>query len=274
MKWGVALLGVGLAWMAIEVGAQASPVGETVVVGPVQGSAGIRQAYEQRLHVAIVAALEARGFDVADGVGSGQAVASCGGPECVEARLGDAGATFAVIPAMWERSGRRRELTLTMVGKSGRNLNAGTVLNGDLSSTTAGLIDELLAEREAIARGDDLSAQHTWTRDDAPPAPQSTVLAGTRQAPDTGHAWKTGPIVLWVGGAVVFTAVGGVAATRSDSERINGGALAGWFILGGSAIAGGTAWWVVGTRRRERRTDGAGTEVRVSPRGFDLRVRF
>jgi hypothetical protein len=275
MRWGVALW-IGLALPPVV--AHAEPP-ETALVGPVQGSPEVRHAYAARVHRALVHSLEARGYAVLDDPAAGEALVACASVECVTDTLDLAGAPYGWVPAMWVRTGTRRELTLTLVQKSGRSLNAGTVINGDLSSITASLVDELLH------RVDD--GEHPSVETDAPPGlvakaisvpsshdPASNVVS---DEPATGraHAWMAGPIVLWAGGGAIFIAIGAAAAMRDDDQRLNEGAVVGWSILGVAALATGTAWWVVGSRRRSSKgRAGRQAAIGVSPSGFDLRVRF
>ncbi|MEM7435930.1 MAG: hypothetical protein AAF436_12315 [Myxococcota bacterium] len=251
---------------------------ERVVVAPIQGTEGVRQANGPRVEDAVTEALFVHGYTVADAPRAEGAIPRCASPECVASELVRADAVFAIVPAMWAR-GSRRELTLTLVGKSGRNLNAGTVLNGDLSSTVASLVDQLLAKRRSRAGYADAQASRLAV---AEPIPPSTSHTTARRPSDTSgrdrpNAWKAGPIALLVGGAVTIISVGAVAATRDDTEQLNKGASAAWWVVGGLSIAGGTAWWIVGNRRRTHSSDASAhreTSVRVRPRGFDLRVRF
>lgn len=245
------------------------------LLSPVQGTEGVRDAYDARVRQALERALDAYGIVASPDLASGRRVVGCGTPECVERVLDEAGVSHALVPAVWTRSHGRRELTLTLVGKSGRNLNAGTVLNGDLSRQTEALVHALFAKRRDGGVLDPVSAGSSVED----PNRELTGLgyqrvAAPRVASDGGRngIWMAGPIVLWIGGAATVVAVGVSAAMRDETQTINGGALAGWILLGGSAIAGGSAWWVVGRRKRGPGT--AETAVHVSPRGFDLRVRF
>ena len=268
-----------LAWGVGE--RRTGPVGgweagaETVLVAGVQGSPEVREAHADDVGQALASALEARGYTVVTEQARGEALVSCGTPTCIAQTLEGAGASFGLVPAVWLRTGNRRELTLTLVRKSGRNLNAGKVIDGDLSrttafETTATLVDELLLRRSGpqSGAGGDLASNSSLDSYADEPTQRSA----------RPHAWKTGPIVLWAGGAGVFVGIGAAAGMKDETEQLNKGAVAAWSVIGAAALAGGTAWWVVGQKRRQRqgeRTEAAlDTAIRVSHRGFDLRLRF
>jgi len=264
-----------------------APVSVSVLVAPVQGTQGVRHAYADRLGGALGDALEERGYTVVVDKARGKALVACGALECIEQTVEGAGAAFAVVPAMWVRAGDRRELTLTLVGKSGRNLNAGTVINGDLRRTAADLLDELLTRRNELEDGtDDALATDGFAITVAGGAPvgqarsTSTVAAADepKQEPTHPHAWKAGPIVLWAGGVGIFVGIGAAAGMKNENQQLNKGAVAAWSVVGAAAFAGGTAWWVVGEKRRRSQSERSGaatdTAIRVSPSGIDLRLRF
>ena len=164
--WGHRLTVVA-AWVVVmaagPVGAQGSAAGSvpeaasvpasasgSVLVAPAQGSEVARMQRGERVLGAVRRALEARGYQ--DAVSQellGQAVVACQTPECVEQALDASGAAFAIVPAIWSRESGGEELTLTLVQRSGRNLNASRVVGDDLSGTAADLVDELLARRAA-----------------------------------------------------------------------------------------------------------------------------
>lgn len=251
-------------------------VSAPVLLVGVQGSVGVRHAYEERLGGALGDALVDRGYTVVADSRKGEALVACGALECIEQTLDGAGAVFAVVPAMWVRQGDRRELTLTLVGKSGRNLNAGTVINGDLRSTAMALLDELLGRRaELDGDGDEWAADGLEIA--AADGTTEGQTAAPRHQPAHPHAWKTGPIVLLAGGAAIFIGVGVRAGIRDSAQQLNKGAVAAWTVVGAAGLAGGTAWWIVGAKRRRgpgARSGSADTAIRVSPSGFDLRLRF
>ena len=296
MRWGRLVWGVVLVLEA-PVTASASetvpasvsvpaPATATVLVAPVQGTRGVRHAYSERVGGALRDALEERGYTAVTDEPRGQALVLCGTLACIEQTLESAGASFGLVPAMWARAGERRELTLTLVGKSGRNLNAGTVINGDLRRTAADLLDELLARRSELDSDthDELATDRfTITAaggDSVGGIRDSATVAATDEPKRTSrlpHAWKAGPIVLLVGGVGIFVGIGAAAGMKNDNQQLNKGAVAVWSVVGAAALAGGTAWWVVGeTRRRQSERSGATTDtaIRVSPSGIDLRLRF
>ena len=210
-------------------------------------------------------ALAARGYlEVASPELLGQAVVACQTPECVEQVLDAAGAGFAIVPAIWSRERGAEELTLTLVQKSGRSLNATGVVEDELSATTAGLLGQLLA-RQAAAPGD------------VEPLPPSGGSGSGALDPAHPHAWKAGPIILIAGGAAAFVAVGVAAGIRNDTQQLNAGAVAAWSAIGAAAIAGGIAWWVVGEKQRRRKAESTtpiAPAIAFRPTGIDLRLRF
>jgi hypothetical protein len=192
-----------------------------------------------------------------------QAVVACQTPECVEQALDAAGAAFAIVPAIWSRESGGEELTLTLLQKSGRNLNANGVVGEDLSGTAANLVDELLARRAAAVAP---------RKVDALRRPRGSPIE-----PAHPHAWKAGPIILIAGGTGALIAVGVAAGIRNDTQQLNTGAVAAWSAIGAAAIAGGIAWWVVGEKRRRPRAESThplAPAIAFSPTGIDLRLRF
>jgi hypothetical protein len=257
------------------------------LVAPVQGTLGVRHAYSKRVGGALRDALEKRGYTAVTDEPRGQALVLCGTLACIEQTLESAGASFGLVPAMWARAGERRELTLTLVGKSGRNLNAGTVINGDLRRTAADLLDELLARRSELDSDTpdvletDRFAITTAGGNSVGGIGTSPTVAATDEPKRTSrlpHAWKAGPIVLLVGGAGIFVGIGAAAGMKNDNQQLNKGAVAAWSVVGAAALAGGTAWWVVGEKRRRHQSERSevttDTAIRVSPSGIDLRLRF
>jgi hypothetical protein len=238
---------------------------EPVLVAPVQGSDALRTQHADRVESAVRRALQARGYGVTVTQESlGQAVVACQTPECVEQALDAAGVAFAIVPAIWSRESGGEELTLTLLERSRRSLNASAVVGDDLSVTAGKVVDELFAQRAAAAP---LPVRETALAPDTGPTP----------APMHPHAWKAGPIILITGGAAAFLAIGVAAGVKRDSQQLDGAAVAVWSTIGAAAIAGGIAWWVVGEKRRRKRTESAsptGLAVCLRPMGFDLKLRF
>ena len=233
--------------------------GELVLVAPVQGSEALRGELAERVESAVRVALRERGYTVTvEQEALGRAVVACRTPECVEDALDAAGVAFAIVPAIWTRESGGRELALTLVQTSSRNLNATGVLEVDLPSTATTLVDALLAQRAAVAR----------------------EAAGTRLSssePAHPHAWKAGPIILIAGGTAAFVAIGVAAGVKSDSQQLNTSAVAAWSAVGAAVIAGGIAWWVVGAKRRRSEPSPAAAlapTIALRPTGIDLRLRF
>ena len=196
----------------------------------------------------------------------GQAAIACQTPGCVEQTLDAAGAAFAIVPAIWSRKSGGEELTLTLVQRSGRNLNANGVVGDDLSGTAADLVDELL-ERQAAAVAAEAS--------EAAAAVVPAAAAPSESAHP--HAWKAGPIILIGGGAAAIIAVGVAAGIKSDTQQLNTAAVANWSAIGAAAIAGGVAWWVIGEKRRRSRAKSSSSPsptIAFRPTGIDLRLRF
>ena len=254
-------LAVVATWVVVMA---AAPVGAqgSVLVAPVQGSEAARVQHGERVLGAVRRALDSRGYR--ESVSQellGQAVVACQTPECVEQALDAAGAAFAIVPAMWSRESGGDELTLTLVQRSGRNLNASGVVADDLSGTAVDLVDALLARWAATL------PKEAAARVSAPVA---------APGPAHPHAWKAGPIILIAGGAAAVIAVGVAAGIRNDTQQLNTGAVAAWSAIGAAAIAGGIAWWVVGEKRRQR-AEPAGAlapAIAFRPTGIDLRLRF
>jgi hypothetical protein len=244
-------------------------VKESVLVAPVQGSETLRVQHGERVVGAVQRALQARGYPEAVSQGLlGQAVVACQTPECAEQALDAAGAAFAIVPAIWAREGGGEELTLTLVQKSGQNLNANGMVGDDLSGTAADLVDELL-ERQAAAVAAEAS--------EAAAAAAVVPAAAAPSEPAHPHAWKAGPIILIAGGTTAIVAVGVAAGIRSDTQQLNTAAVAIWSAIGAAAIAGGIAWWVVGEKRRRQKAESTGAlapAIAFRPTGIDLRLGF
>ncbi|MBW2628517.1 MAG: hypothetical protein JRE45_12925 [Deltaproteobacteria bacterium] len=242
--------------------AVSAPVSAPVLVGPVQGSEALRVRHGERLRSAVRRALEVRGYPVAAAQELlGQSVVACQTPECVEQVLDAAGAAFAIVPAIWSREHGDEELTLTLVQRSGRSLNAKGVVGDDLSGTAGDLVGDLLTRRAAAPR-----------RVDTPRRPR-----GSSMKPAHPHAWKAGPVILIAGGAAAVIAIGVAAGIKDDTQQLNSGAVAAWSAVGAAAIAGGIAWWVVGEKRRQRKTEPTSAlapTIAFHPTGIDLRLRF
>ena len=270
VAWGdrfAVALAFGVVMAAAPVAASAS-ANESVLVAPVQGSEALRVQHGERVVGAVRRALEARGYEgtVSQEV-LGQAVVACQTPECVGQTLDAAGAAFAIVPAIWSRESGGEELTLTLVQKSGRNLNATGVVGDDLAGTAADLVDELL-ERQAAAVAAEAAAAAAVV-----PIPR----AAAPSEPAHPHAWKAGPIILIAGGATAIVAVGVAAGIRDDTQQLNTVAVATWSAIGAAAIAGGIAWWVIGEKRRRRRAEPTGAlapTIAFRPTAIDLRLRF
>jgi hypothetical protein len=226
-------------------------VSGSVLVAPVQGSEALRGELGELVVEAVRRALEGHGYQI---TGSqellGQAVIACQTPECVEQVLDAARAAFGIVPAIWFQQSGGKELTLTLVQRSGRNLNASGAVGEDLAGAAGDLVEELLDRR------------------------RGSVSA---PAPAHPHAWKAGPIVLIVGGVGVFVGVGVAAGIKSDSQQLNTAAVAAWSAVGAAAVGGGVAWWVVGEKRRRRKAESTTTlapAIGFRPSGIDLRLRF
>jgi hypothetical protein len=257
--------------VAVPVAAQESvsgspPAREPVLVAPVQGSEALRTQHADRVASAVRQALEARGHDVTVAQESlGHAVVACQTPECVEQALDAAGVAFAIVPALWSRTSGGEELTLTLLQRTGRSLNASGAVGDDLPVTAADLIDELFAKRlaaEAASPSVEAGA----------PAPERARAPATHP-----HAWRAGPILLIAGGAAAFVAIGVAAGVKSESQQLDSAAVAAWSTVGAAAIAGGIAWWVVGEKQRRKRSESASAASRavcLRPTGIDLKLRF
>ncbi len=245
---------VVLGWVALMATPASALADELVLVAPVQGSAALRSEFGDHVPDAVRRALEARGYSVAASrAPMGQAVVACQTPECVEQALDAAEAAFAIVPAVWSRSSGGPELTLTLVQRSGHNLNATGPLGEDLSSAAAA--SEAAAGSSVIE------------------------LSVTASPPEHAHphAWKAGPIILISGGAAAFLAIGVAAGIKNDTQQLNTGAVAAWASVGAAAFAGGLAWWVIGEKRRRstaKPTIALPLLVAFQGSKIDLRLRF
>ncbi len=186
----------------------------------------------------------------------GQAVVACQSPECIEQTLDAADAELAIVPAVWSQKSVSVELTLTLLQRVGRNLNASGPVGADLSAAAEALVNELLVKRAAPVPPRKADASHR---------PRGSLSDG----PKHRHAWKAGPIILLTGGAAAFVAIGVGAATKGAGEQLNTAAVAGWSAVGAAALAGGMAWWVVGAKRRRQ-----APTITLHPTGVDLSLRF
>lgn len=235
----------------------ASAAPRPVLVTPVQGSEALTEERKALVLAAVERALEKRGYSAEAGNEMlGHAVVACQSPECVTQALDASGAEFALVPALWLRGDARQELTLTLVQRVHRSLNASAPAGDELGITAQALVDELLADRASL-RTTPVAVP------DSPPSPRHP------------NAWKAGPIILIAGGAAAFIAIGVGAASKSESQQLNTGAVAAWSLIGAAALAGGIAWWVVGSKRRRRDAAlASGATLALRPTGVDLRLRF
>lgn len=240
-----------------------APALASVLVTPVQGSESVSRERRERVVDAVGRALESHGYavDVSQPL-LGQAVVACQSSECIEQTLDAADAELAIVPAVWSKESASEELTLTLLQRVHRNLNASGPVGPDLSAAAGALVNELLAKRAVQVPS---SAAVPPRRADASHRQRGSLSDG----PKHRHAWKSGPIILLSGGAAAFVAIGVGAATKGAGEQLNAAAVAGWSAVGAAALAGGIAWWVVGAKRcRQAPT------ITLYPGGVDLRLRF
>lgn len=251
---------------APALGSASEPV--PMLLAPAQGTASVRARDGERVTAAVRRSLEAHGdHTVLSQDLHGRALIACQTPECIGQALDAAGAAFAIVPAVWSRTSGGQELTLTLVQRSGQNLNATGAIGDDLAAVTLGLVEGLLARRaEAVEAAGAAAARERETET----APRR---AGARRP----HAWKAGPIVLLVGGAAAILAIGVGAGVRGSDQQLNRSAVAIWAAVGAAAIGAGTAWWVVGAKRRRNGGDppvALALELGLFPSKIDLRLRF
>lgn len=268
-------LGV-VAWvvlMAAPAGAQEAGSAQSVLVASVQGSQalGSRQG---ELVAAVRDALESRGYRVSVSPDGGRAVVDCQTSECIGKALDAGTAAFAIVPALWWRERGGCELTLTLVQRSGRNLNASAGPVNDLTDEAATLVDQLLARQAFLAArlAPATTAGSTSTFEERR-RPGGSADSDSAHP----HAWKAGPSLLIAAGAGAFVAVGVAAGVKGDHQRLNGAAVGAWSAIGAAAIAGGIAWWVVGEKRRgpNHALQGSrGAALSLHPTRIDLRLRF
>jgi len=241
-----------------------------LLLAPVQGTASLRARDGDRVTAAVRRGLEAHGYQAPPSQELlGRALVACQTPECIEQALDAAGATFGIVPAIWLRESGGEEVTLTLVQRSGRSLNATEVVGDDLAGVTLGLVEGLLARRAEAVAGTETatetgSAAETGTETRPPAMPHP-------------HAWKAGPIILIAGGTAAIVAIGIAAGVKNDNQQLNTSAVAAWAAVGAAAIGGGIAWWVVGEKRRRKsgHTRSAfAAELALHPTKIDLRLRF
>lgn len=226
-----------------------------VLITPTMGSESIEDGAREELVAAVGRALAAEGYSVAlDQDRIGRALIACQTPECIERALDAAHAEFAIVPALWERRGGEAEVTLTLLQREGRNINADAVLRSSTDVVAQALVGELLSTRAAVG----------------------TDAAIPQAEPERPNAWLAGPVVLLAGGTAAFIAIGVGAATKSESQQLNTTAVAAWSAVGAAVLGGGIAWWVIGARRRQAdsATEARGPILALHPTGIDLRLRF
>jgi len=201
--------GRGWVWVAVAVAVPAPasasepvPAPVSVLVTPVQGSPSVSAERRARVVDAVGRALESHGYtvDVSHAL-LGQAVVACQSPECIEQTLDAADAELAIVPAVWSQKSVSVELTLTLLQRVGRNLNASGPVGADLSAAAEALVNELLVKRAAPVPPRKADASHR---------PRGSLSDG----PKHRHAWKAGPIILLTGGAAAFIAIGVGAARK------------------------------------------------------------
>ena len=258
------------AMLAAPVSAQESESASApVLLAPVQGGASLRARDGARVAAAVRRGLEVHGYHASLSQELlGRALVACQTPECAEQALDAAGAAFAIVPAIWSRKSGGQEVTLTLVQRSGRSLNATGLVGDDLAAVTVGLVEGLLARRAASA-----------TAAGTGPGTGAGTGTGTGTGGERGrpHAWKAGPIILIAGGAAAVVAIGVGAGVKGDDQQLNTSAVAAWAAVGAAAIGGGIAWWVVGEKRRRKSGDLRGAlapELALHPTKIDLRLRF
>ena len=249
-----------------------------VLLAPVQGTASLRARDGARVAAAVRRGLEAHGYHASLSQDLlGRALVACQTPECIEQALDAAGAAFAIVPAIWLREGGGEEVTLTLVQRSGRGLNATGVVGDNLADVTVGLVEGLLVRRaQAVSAAGTAAGTGTGT---GTGAGTRTRGAGAARAgePVRPHAWKAGPIILIVGGAAAIAAIGVGAGVKGDDQQLNASAVAAWASLGAAAIGGGVAWWLLGEKRRRKSGDSRTTlapELALHPTKIDLTLRF
>ena len=198
-----------------------------VLLAPVQGTASLRAQDGARVAAAVRRGLEAHGYHASLSQDLlGRALVACQTPECIEQALDAAGAAFAIVPAIWLREGGGEEVTLTLVQRSGRGLNATGVVGDNLADVTVGLVEGLLVRRaQAVSAAGTAAGTGTGTG-----AGTRTGGAGAARAGEPGrpHAWKAGPIILIVGGAAAIVGNWGRGrgqGRQSTAQCLRGGGL-------------------------------------------------
>jgi hypothetical protein len=265
-----------------------------VLIAPVQGSDALQRSQGESIADALERALWSHGYRTSDPAPRpGQALVECQTAECTEGALDAAGAVFAIVPAIWSRTRGGAELTLTLLERVGRSLNASAELAGEPAVAATALLDVLLARHAALAASQALAASHA--ADAEPPSSRlgaSLGQEGPKAAePAHPHAWKAGPVLLLGAGVGAFAAIGVAAGIKEDHQQLDRATIGAWSAIGAAAIAGGVAWWVVGERRRRPARASAQSEggtqqlpaalretrsaaIGLHPTRIDLRLRF
>jgi hypothetical protein len=257
---------------AAAIGSEGTAAAATraVLIAPVQGSDALQRSQGESIADALQRALRSHGYHTRDSApGAGQALVDCQTPECTEDALDAAGAVFAIVPAIWSRTRGGAELTLTLLERVGRSLNASAGLAGEPAVAAAALLDVLLARHAALAGSQALAASHA--ADAEPPSARLGASLGQGRPqtaePARPHAWKAGPILLLAAGAGAFAAIGVAAGIKDDHQQLDPAAVGAWSAVGAAAIAGGVVWWVVGEKRRRATLD-------LHPTRIDFGLRF
>ncbi|MGD8608439.1 MAG: hypothetical protein PVH21_14175, partial [Myxococcales bacterium] len=230
-KWGVA------AWVVLatvpaaaqDAGAWADSRSASALLAPLQGSRALRPSLQAPVEEAVREALAVRGYEVITSQDRwGQRLVDCSTPECVEQALHGAGAGFAIVPAVWSRSERPDELTLTLFSRAGRSVNVSGPMEGDLAEAGAALIEALLDRRVALT-----SSSEAPNALGSPLSMTSNALDDSSSSePRRPHAWKAGPAILLSAGIGAFVAVGASAAVKRQDQQLNGAAVGAWSAIG------------------------------------------
>lgn len=230
-------------------GAEAQPGPATdALLAATQEDSRSPQRYGALIDASVQSSLAARGIRTRPESKLGASLVSCETPECMESRLLLADVEFGVVPALWLRPETGGyELTLTFIERSGRTANVQASVD---PSRPQSAVDELVDA--GLERRD---------RQAAVVDPVARAAMGTDHPPKS-RQWMAGPTLLIAGGLGTLIAVGVKAAQQGctlsvaevcvEQRELRTAGVAAASALAAGAILGGTAWWVVGSKRRRQ----------------------
>lgn len=242
----------------------ASPArAEHALIAPAQGNDSVRASLGAKALDAVANALRAHKITSSVDVTLGETLVACEDPTCTEKALASARADIGFVLAAWKRRDTgETELTLTLLDRNARSINARAIVgNRELTAVAAELVDTLLKRRDE--------------------GPTLTPLPSAAPSAKRDNGWLAGPVVLLAAGAGLVTAAGVGVARKGCARRdaggcaqrrvVNTGTVAAVGALGAAALAGGITWWVVGKNKRRERKQVA---VGISPSRVEFRLAY